>query len=124
MDRKEYMREYYRKPENRERKNKYQRERRQKNREQMLKNDAKYRKKLREEVINSYGGKCKCCGENKLPFLCLDHVNNDGNIHRKEVGRTMVYQWARKNNYPDSLQVLCHNCNMAKRDGVCPHQRF
>jgi len=30
--------------------------------------------------------------------------------------------WLRKYNYPKGFQVLCHNCNMAKRFGVCPHK--
>src|SRR3990170_1408240 len=25
------------------------------------------------EVIEHYGGKCSCCGENRIEFLCLDH---------------------------------------------------
>jgi len=122
MATKEYMREYYSRPENRERKNKYQRERRLLNHDQMIENDAKYRNKLRVDVISAYGNKCKCCGEDRLPFLQLDHKNDDGNKHRKEVGRTQVYIWARKNDYPDNLQVLCANCNTAKRFGICPHR--
>lgn len=80
--------------------------------------------KLREQVIQGYGGKCTCCGEKQIKFLALDHINNDGNEHRKEIGSTGIYFWARRNGYPkDKLQVLCHNCNMAKAFyGKCPHQ--
>lgn len=80
---------------------------------------------LREQVIQAYGGKCTCCGEKQIKFLALDHIHNDGNVHRAELGSsTGVYFWARRNGYPkDKLQVLCHNCNMAKSCyGICPHQ--
>ncbi len=38
---------------------------------------------LRTQVINSYGGSCVCCGETELVFLSIDHINNDGDKHRK-----------------------------------------
>lgn len=77
---------------------------------------------LRSLVINAYGGKCVCCGETETAFLQLDHVNDDGAAHRKEIGAGhRTYLWASKNNFPDTLQILCANCNMAKRSG-CPHQ--
>ena len=45
--------------------------------------------------------------------------------HRKEL-KTNFYFWLIKNKFPDpdEFQVLCHNCNMATKDGgICPHQR-
>ena len=78
--------------------------------------------RVRKEVLKNYGGKCVCCGESDWHFLSLDHVNNDGAKHRREIGNSQVYNWAKKNNYPNSLQVLCYNCNMAKAFyGKCPH---
>lgn len=79
-------------------------------------------------VIERYGGKCACCGEANLAFLSIDHVNNDGAQHRRNIGHgktsTRIYAWAMKNDYPDSLQVLCMNCNCGKQwnGGVCPHE--
>ena len=71
-------------------------------------------------VIKAYGGKCSCCGNSDPRFLTLDHKNNDGNKHRKNV--TDTYRWAIANNFPDTLQLLCYNCNMGKSIyGVCPH---
>lgn len=102
------------------------RERLRNNREMELAKSKRYDLALRKRVIDAYGGKCACppCGEMEFWFLCLDHVNNDGSAHRKEVGKGLaVYRWARNNGYPASLQVLCHNCNMAKQyAGKCPHQ--
>lgn len=84
-------------------------------------------RKVRVEAIEAYGGKCACCNESTFEFLAIDHVNNDGEEHRKEMqgyGRA-IYRWLKKNGYPQDgrFQVLCHNCNMAKGlYGLCPHQ--
>lgn len=80
---------------------------------------------LKIEVFEAYGGaKCNCCGEIIEQFLTIDHVNNDGAEHRKQVGRSNVLSWLKKNNYPEGFQVLCFNCNMGKQfnGGTCPHQ--
>jgi hypothetical protein len=90
---------------------------------------ASYAYRLRLATLRIYcAGEpfCQCCGEAHLEFLSLDHVNNDGNTHRREIGAggTALYRWAKKNSYPPSLQVLCSNCNWAKaRYGECPHER-
>jgi hypothetical protein len=86
-----------------------------------------YHAELRIAVINHYGGKCVCCGENNIEFLAIDHIDGGGNKHRNELGGggSRFYLWARKNNYPEGYQVLCHNCNMAKGFyGECPHERM
>ena len=87
---------------------------------------AEYRLAIKEEVLNSYGGKCACCGENNLLFLTLDHIYNDGSQHRKKlmaIGNGF-YLKIRKLGYPKgSLQILCWNCHYAKTYfGVCPHK--
>lgn len=85
-----------------------------------------YKQRCRFEALDYYSrGKlcCNCCGEKTYPFLVIDHVNNDGAEHRREIG-SQIYQWLKKNNYPEGFQVLCVNCNHGKRvnNGVCPHQ--
>lgn len=82
---------------------------------------------LKSKAIEVFGGRCTCCGEANECFLTLDHVNNDGNEHRKIVNKIAfgIYGWLERNGYPkDGLQLLCWNCNMAKRanGGVCPHK--
>ena len=77
-------------------------------------------------VINHYGGKCSCCGVSLLSFLTIDHINNNGNIFRKEhnlPGGVRFYKWIVKNNYPNDLQVLCWSCNSSKamNKGICAH---
>ncbi len=88
-----------------------------------------YMKELRREVrmrtLLHYGdGKveCRCCGEDRFEFLCLDHLNGGGKKHRQEVGRgTVFYRWIVKAGFPPGFQVLCQNCNFGKGSGeTCP----
>lgn len=80
--------------------------------------------KIRKIVFEYYGNKCQCCGIDTYEFLCIDHINNDGCIQRQKKGRKDVYNYAIKNNFPNDLQILCHNCNLAKGIyGKCPHKK-
>jgi len=65
---------------------------------------------------------CRCCGESENKFLCIDHINGGGRKHRAEVG-SHFYRWIINNGFPSGLQILCHNCNMAKGFyNQCPHE--
>jgi hypothetical protein len=90
---------------------------------------AKSMRKIRTEVILEYGGRCSCCSERIYEFLALDHINGGGRAHLKNLGLKSggvnLARWARNNGYPDSLRVLCHNCNFASgHSGACPHSTF
>lgn len=75
-------------------------------------------------ALAAYGNRCACCGETRPEFLSIDHVNNDGAAHRREIGSGNLPAWLRAHNYPAGFQVLCYNCNMAKAFfGSCPHSR-
>jgi len=55
-------------------------------------------------------------------FLTIDHINNDGAKHKKEIGMLHLYDYIIRNNYPDTFQIRCWNCNCAKgKYGRCPH---
>ena len=81
------------------------------------------RKKIKTCVLSHYcddGLKCKMCGNDDLTILTIDHINGNGNKHRKEIGigRTCgarFYFWLKRNNYPAGFQVLCFNCQFRKR---------
>ena len=76
-------------------------------------------RKRRQRCIEHYGGKCACCGENNWAFLEFDHINNNGKEHR---GIRRFYDWLIRNDFPDTIQLLCSNCNKARGlYGVCPH---
>lgn len=86
-----------------------------------------YARGVKKEVVDAYGGRCTCCGEATLDFLCIDHVHGDGAKHRAangiNGGGTMMYNFLKRNGYPAGFQVLCNNCNWAKfaTRGNCPH---
>lgn len=84
---------------------------------------------LKLEMFEAYGGvRCACCGESRHhSFLALDHINNNGAVERKSLGRhgtgVMFYARLKKLGWPSGYQVLCHNCNVAKSIvGECPHK--
>lgn len=80
---------------------------------------------IKREVMDAYGGKCTCCGEQELGFLTIDHSNDNGNRHRQEIPGASIYHWLKKVGFPkDDYQCMCFNCNLgrAKNGGVCPHK--
>ena len=80
---------------------------------------------MRTAAFDRYGTECACCGEDREPFLCIDHIGGGGAKHRREigVGGSWFYLWLRRNDYPDGYRALCHNCNMALGlYGECPHE--
>lgn len=82
------------------------------------------RQKNRDNVISAYGGKCSCCGESNIEFLAMDHINKDGNVHRKSVPTSRIYRWLEVHGYPSGFRILCHNCNMSLGlYGYCPHNK-
>jgi len=88
--------------------------------------NLKSRKRIKVETLDHYGGQeCVCCGETRIEFLTLDHINGGGNTHRKEIGNRggyNYYSWLKKNNYPRGYQVMCMNCNHSRGHyGYCPH---
>lgn len=81
-------------------------------------------KRIKEEVLTAYGGKCACCSESCYSFLTIDHINGNGRQHRGELGGGLnFYVWLKRNGFPkDNYQILCMNCNWGKRlHGSCPH---
>ncbi len=87
---------------------------------------------LKIKLLEHYGSKCACCGEENIKFLTLDHINNDGAEHRRRVcgknigSSTNIYRWVINNNFPDGFQILCYNCNLgrAHNNGICPHKEI
>jgi hypothetical protein len=79
--------------------------------------------KTRVEVLMSYGGKCSCCGEGRIEFLAIDHINGGGNAERSKYRGSSWYFYLKKN-HPEHVRILCHNCNMSVGlYGYCPHSK-
>lgn len=85
---------------------------------------ARIRARLREQLLEAYGGKCACqkCPETNPAFLTLEHVGGGGREHRKAVG-SHAYADLRRRGFPqEGYTLLCWNCNAGSRfTGVCPH---
>ena len=81
--------------------------------------------RLKARVMTAYGARCVCCGECDTRFLTIDHIDETGASHRKQIPGGSLYRWLEKNNYPkNNYQILCFNCNCGKHHngGVCPHK--
>lgn len=95
----------------------------------LMNHSQRTQRRLKVTVLVAYGGKrpkCACCGESMIEFLSIDHINGDGNNHRRSIRRkgTGFYHWLRRNRFPKGFRVLCHNCNQAIGFmGYCPHKR-
>ena len=85
--------------------------------------------RLKAEVIQAYGGFCKCCGETEPSFLTIDHIAGNGAELRKENPREKdnIYRMLRQQGFPkENYQLLCMNCNWSKgagANGECIHSR-
>jgi hypothetical protein len=92
-------------------------------RARQLRNTGKIRAKRRMKflVIESLGGKCDCCSEDRIELLTVDHVQGNGKDHRK-VSRN-IYRDIVSLGFPrDLFRVLCFNCNCSIGAwGYCPH---
>ena len=87
-----------------------------------LEKNRKMREKEKLTVIEHYSNgtmKCSKCGFSDIRALSIDHVDGNGNQHRKQVTKGNAgwnfYRWLRLNNYPEGFQVLCMNCQFIKR---------
>ena len=126
FDRKAYMKIWNAK--NREHLNQWSRDRRKEAPEQYNSYGINYRKRLRDGVLLSMGGKCSCCRNSDYDILNLDHVNNDGNKDRLVEGHAKnshVYREARNmissgENVFLKYSIMCCCCNWIKNiKGSC-----
>ena len=125
MEHKEYLKQYRIKNRDKilkQERERYHRQTPEQKKAHVAKNKER-RVRLRLEAIEHYGGKCQCCGESQIEFLCIDHIDGGGNKHRKEMTTKSIGEWLYTNKYPEGFQVLCFNCNSAKSSyQQCPHQ--
>lgn len=111
--------------EHRERQRKYSNDWIKRNPDRAKARSESFRKRLKQELFDAYGHQCACCDEAEEAFLTLEHTNGDGADHRQRVGSgSGVYQDLKKRGWPkDGYEILCWNCNMARRYGnTCPHK--
>lgn len=70
------------------------------------------RRRYKAEALAAYGGpSCVGCGETDDCVLSLDHVDQQGGVHRKTVSAAKnLYSHLRRLKYPVGYRVLCLNC--------------
>lgn len=99
---------------------------------------AKYNQSHKLKFMQLKGlDKCTCCGEHRIEALSIEHSNNDGNIHRKDIQRRynlkgtvnghIFFKYYLKDLQQGidwaGLTMLCYNCNHAHASfGYCPHE--
>lgn len=79
--------------------------------------------RYKEAAINIYSNGDACCKQCKIAdvdVLCLDHIRENGSEHRRYLksvfgaSSTNIYRILARQDYPDGFQVLCYNCNIKK----------
>ena len=70
--------------------------------------------KNRAKMFELMGNKCACCGETDPIFFQVDHVHNDADYTGtgNRAGSIQLRQYVEE---PERYQLLCANCNHAKR---------
>lgn len=83
--------------------------------------NAALRKLAVINVLSNGEGTCRHCGHGDIDVLCLDHVNDDGAMHRgssktNKLCGSKLYSWLIRTGYEagKAFQVLCANCNLKK----------
>lgn len=70
-------------------------------------------RKLRQAVLDLFGGKCGTCGFDDWRALQIDHIAGGGYQERKRINQYQVSK--RVLAHSDEYQLLCANCNWIKR---------
>ncbi len=78
---------------------------------------------IKSDVLTHYGkGTLQCCwtdcNVNDVDMLSLDHIQNNGAEHRRQLGgyskACRLYRHLQREGYPQGYQTLCYNHQMKK----------
>jgi len=98
------------------------------NRDKVNKSIQKRYKKFRSQILDYLGRQCIWCGFNTDErILQLDHINDDGFLARKKYhgGQTEIAYYVKHlDECVLNLQVLCANCNSAKKFDLLELQKM
>ncbi len=125
----EYMRNWYKKTRNRVDLNvgrrEYNRRYHATHKQEAKEWNREYHQRQRTIVLDSYGGKCACCGYSDvskrvrgLGYLQIDHIAGGGRKMRYLGYGYGLYRYLIKNNFPSGYRVLCGACNAAIEYGA------
>lgn len=88
-----------------------------------------YHQRMRQIVIEGYGGACTCCGEARREFLSLEHIRGKIDKISPVTGKLknpiVMLREVISEGFPvEKYTILCYNCNMSRGFlGYCPHER-
>jgi hypothetical protein len=93
--------------------------------EQATQRSLIYSRNLRYLAIDHYTSglmRCSNCGWSIFEALEFDHINGNGENHRKtNLGARSIARWLIQNEFPNDVQVICGNChNFKTRNGRLP----
>ena len=95
----------------------------QRHREEERARKRAYGRAIFDQALRILGSKCRCpgCDESEPLFLTIDHIHGRPKGLRKDA----LLEAKRSGWDTTKFQILCANCNFAKRDkGFCPvHQK-
>jgi hypothetical protein len=79
----------------------------------------RWREAIRYAVLSRYGRDgepiCVHCGFTDIRALSLDHMQGNGNMHRRAI-KKWLYLWIKQQGFPTGYQTLCMNCQMIKAE--------
>jgi hypothetical protein len=90
--------------------------------------------RLKLEMLEVFGWKCSCCGEDHPQFLSLEHIHGvapyflgprrNKAASRKQTSTYQLYRMAKRDGWDRTkYECLCMNCNFADGHyGACPHR--
>lgn len=81
--------------------------------------------KAKHEAIldETLGVVCVVCGFSDTRALCVDHLYNDGAIHRQKIGNDRFRLAKDVLANPERFQRLCYNCNRIKQVQANPSNK-
>ena len=68
---------------------------------------ADYNRRQKLAALAHYSGnppKCACCQETRIEFLTIDHINGNGSKERQQRGRSYLYSYLKRHNYPSGYR--------------------
>lgn len=114
---------------NKEKYNHYQREYYMKNKNKFKDATMTYYQKLRKQVLDILGGKCKACGADDWRILQINHLNGGGSKELNQSPYRMYRAIVNSERNTDDLDCRCANCNIlyeyetGRRGNVLVHKK-
>lgn len=82
-----------------------------------VRQQTRKQRNAKQAVLDHYGNCCKRCGIDDPDVLTIDHIKQDGAVHRRSISKGSIngqrmYKWLVSNGFPRGFRLLCFNCNI------------